>query len=348
MCSGSLVLPRAAKTSEIAERGTEIHAFIRRVLRGSSRDASLALVPTAWKTTCAGIDFQRLVGDLSNVRSEIAFSLDVATDEVKELGQNIGRNYPPPPNATTIYGSSDIIGSLEDGTWSVDDVKTGYGDVTPPEENMQLLFFALILSLLHGGSKVASRLKHIRADGKVFSEAHVYDQFALDEYASKLVELVEREAKARAQYAATGTVDVHEGPWCTYCPARSSCPAKMSLMRLMLPELEAVSGKVFMMTKAEQGRAWELAHDRIAPLLESVLDSLKESAKEEMIPLPNGKMLAPSPQSRETFSTVHGIELLRKLGATDAQIDDCYRTTEFEKVLAMKAETAIKNMRKRA
>lgn len=63
-CPASHVLPRVEETSEAAERGTEIHEFLRRWLSDPDhRERYLDLVPIEWRETCARLDIHSLLAD---------------------------------------------------------------------------------------------------------------------------------------------------------------------------------------------------------------------------------------------------------------------------------------------
>jgi hypothetical protein len=340
-CPASAVLPAVTTHGAAAVRGVDIHAFVRRVLGGMTRAAALAFLSKESRATCEAIDFQRIVGDLHDVRSEVAYALNVRTDEVRELGFNIGRAYPD-LGADWVYGTLDIEGMRLDDVPVAPDIKTGFADVTPPAENFQLGFFGRVLALKHGASEIDARILKIRTDGSVWTDPGSYDQFAIDEWGDRLIEVVDGVAKARAEYKATGVAHVSPGSWCKYCPAFHACPAKVALASRMLPELQAIDGRVAAMTPEQRGRAWVVAHDQIAPLLDGIVEALKESATIEPFPLPNGKWLAETRQERDSFDKAVALALLRQLGATEAQLAACHRTIEVKPVKEVRFPKAAK------
>ena len=63
-CPASHVLPRVEETSDAAERGTEIHEFLRLVVTSPEhREQYLGLVPLAWRNTCVNLDLNALLED---------------------------------------------------------------------------------------------------------------------------------------------------------------------------------------------------------------------------------------------------------------------------------------------
>ena len=342
-CPASCVLPGADVTTDDSTRGNNGHSFVSRVIGGMPRAAALEQVPEELRATCTGIDFRKLVGDLTSVRAEVAYAYDTKTRTARELGVNIGRKYPP-TSATEIAGTLDIEGNREDGVPCVPDLKFGFGDVTHPRENFQTLFFGLVRSTIKRTDEAEARILRIRANGEVILTSHVFGRFDLDEYADALEEIVAGVAEARRAYLENGLTRVHAGPWCTYCPAFASCPRKQLLVRQMLPELQAlagpdaaaIDGRIQAMSVVDAGRAWS-KYKEIKTVFEAVEESLKARAKREALPLANGKEAALSSYSQASFSKVRAMELLRIRGATDEEIASCNVERTVEKVIEKKA-----------
>ena len=315
-CPTSAVLPASSRTLRVGKRGTDIHRHIQRVANGMPVASSLLLVPADVRATCSGIDFKRLWGDMDEVRSEVAYALNVRTDEVRKVGQNIDRAYPD-LGADWIYGTLDLEGKRIDDVWVVPDVKTGFLKVEEPDENFQLGFGGRVLSLLHGTDEIDARILNIRTDGSVYTQPGHYDRLELDEWGDRFIEVVDGVAAARLGSEPPNNSEppkVSEGSWCRYCPALNSCPAKTTMARAMLPTLTELEGKLAAMTLEQRGRAYEIAHDQIKPSLDRVLEYIKTSAVTENVPLSNGMVLAPTYQNRENFVQERALDLLRKLG----------------------------------
>jgi hypothetical protein len=329
-CAASHVLPGIATSSSYAKRGTEIAAFIRRVLGGMSREESAKLVTVeAWRATCVHLDFAKLVGDLSQVRGEMAYALDVETDAVRELGSNIGRGYPA-LSATEIGGTDDIEGMRIDDVPVVIDVKTGQ-PVTRCQDNPQIKFFARILQLRTGAAEVEGRIAYVREDGQIDRDCYTFSAFELDSFGDELAALVDKVSSARAHLANGGTLTVSSGDHCTYCPAMASCPRYTSLARTMVSDVEQISAQLEMMTPEQQGVAWEKAR-AIEKLLDVVVDGLKALAKQSPIPLANGKTVKPIDVARRSLVQESALSLLRTKGATAAEIDGCYASSTVVQV----------------
>ena len=347
-CPASAVLPASTRTLKVGKRGVGIHSFVQRVAGGMAVQESLLLTPAEWRATCAGIDFKRLWGDLDDVRPEVAYGLNVRTDEVREIGVNISRAYPTDLGPEWIFGTLDLEGRRLDDVWCAPDLKTGFLEQADPEENFQLAFGSRVLSIVHDSDEIDSRVLNIRTDGSVFVQPGNFDRLALDEWSDRFIEVVDGVAQARIEHAQTGRVTVNQGSWCRYCSALNSCPAKTAMARAMLPTLADLDAKLSTLTLEERGRAYEIAHGQIKPTLERILDFIKASAVQEAIPLPDGKVLAPTYQTRETFVQERALTLLRELGARQDQLDNLYVTKEVEVVKAVRPLTAAKNKKKGA
>lgn len=330
-CSASHVLPAIYDSSAYADRGVAIARFIRAVLGGAPVDAALTAIPDpAWRDTCKHLQWQKVVGDLSHVRGEVAYALDVETDEVAELGQNIGRAYPAlGPNQ--IAGSDDIEGVRLDDVPVVADVKTGHLEVTACEENAQIRFFCRVRQLLLNAPIVEGRILYVREDGFVRPDCHEFGAFDLESFQDDLRTMVRRVAEARLQYANGEALPVSSGDHCRYCPGKASCPRYTALARAMLPDLTNVAARLASMSPEDQGRAVVLAKD-CERLLGAVLDALKELAHSAPIPLPNGKTFKVTEYERNDFSRERAVAALRERGATDEDIAKLYVASTVESV----------------
>jgi PD-(D/E)XK nuclease superfamily protein len=338
-CPAWLAFPHVDHESEHAARGHVIHRYGKAVLSGTAPLQALAAVKDPeTRATCAAIDWAKVGGDLRDVVCEAAYAVDVKARTARFIGVDIGRDYERngPLGEWEVPGACDLVGNNPDGRPVVDDLKTGFLDVEPAAYNAQGLMLASAVHLHHGAAEVEFRISHLKASGKVWNDAAVHtaldvDNF-LDDYEAALVEA--REAKH--VYLAGGTPNVTEGEHCRYCPAANHCPAKARLVRAMLPELEGVDAALATATPEQAGAAWALAHDRIAPLLNRILDLLKERARRERLPLPDGRELRESLSARETLHAESILALARKYGATDEEVAECYHEATVRRIIAAK------------
>ncbi len=332
-CPGSLVLSRVHRTSADAERGHGIHAFCCAVLSGTPVETALATVDVQYRETCQFLEWQKLGGDLADVRTEVSYALDPFARTARFLGVNIARQYAQfdlGPNE--IPGSLDIEGMRFDDVWCVQDLKTGHLDVEHAETNGQGLFFGAVFHLLHGAREVEFRVNRVHASGKVTLESSaLYTAWEIDTFLDAYADALTRARAERRVYLAGGVPTVAVGPWCRYCEAYENCPAQAALARRMLPTAEAIEARLQRLTLPEAGRAWALAKD-IEGRLDRIFEALKGRARQEPLPTRPGKQVRPIEVERSDFSRERAIELLTELGATAEQVGQLYVTRTIEQI----------------
>lgn len=316
-CPESVFLPQSRSTSDDAEDGHDVHAFAHDLIENVNVTEALAKRPSRLHKRLGNIRRHDLVGDLSDqVRSEVAYALNVVTDEVRELGVGIDREYPEDFGDEWIFGTVDIEGYRLDGVWACKDLKSGMLEVTPAAANLQLLFFGRVLWLLHG-KEVVGEIVRVRPDGSTFTESGArYRAFDLDSFGDKLLEI--REA-ILALEKKTREVATNEGSWCRYCAAFASCPAKQQLVRNLIPELEGIRDRVHTLSLEDAGKAW-VKLKRIGQLYDVVEAALKERAAQRFLPTRPGYHVKPIRIERENFDQAAALALLRELGATPEQL----------------------------
>ena len=260
-CPASLALPKAHRSTVYAERGHDKHGYVRAVIAGVPAGTALAAVDAADRATCAAIEWPRLIGDLTDVRCEVAYALDPIARTARFLGVNVGRDYEQfnlGPNE--IPGSLDIEGRRFDGVPVVRDLKTGYLEVTDAEENGQGLFFAAVMYLITGAPEVCFEIMKLKPSGEIFTESSAtYGAFELNSFLDELEEALVDSRTARRVYLTGGTPDVSVGSWCRYCEAMESCPAYTRLARSMSSDVANLESRVESLTLAEAGVAWRKA-----------------------------------------------------------------------------------------
>ena len=329
-CPASCVLPAINISGDDATRGREIHAFIRRIANRMAREEALSLVPSEHRQVCEGIDLARIFGGLSDVRGEVAYAIDIRDTKVEELGINLSRNYPA-LGVNEFAGTNDIEGTRLDGVPVVCDVKTGFLEVTQTKDNAQQKFHARARQLMTGADEVEARLIFIGSDGRVTLDCHTFDSFELESFDDELIELRDRILVAKDRYDIAGEVSVSSGSWCRYCPAMAACPAYTALARTMADDVATIGEQLAAMTPSQQGVALVKAKE-IEKLLESVLEGLKALARQNPIPLPNGKIYTETNSHATSFDQASAVAMLRTLGAADAEVETLYRRIETHPV----------------
>jgi hypothetical protein len=332
-CPASLALPKAHRSTAYSHRGHGIHGFVRAIIAGVPRDVALAAVDAADRATCAGIEWPKLIGDLAEVECEAAFALDPIARTARFLGVDVGRDYARfslGPNE--IPGTADIRGVRFDGVPVVRDLKTGYLEVTDAEDNGQGLFFAAVLYLMLGAPEVCFEIMKLKPSGEIVTDSTAtYGAFELDSFLDALEEALVESRTARRVYLAGGTPDVTVGPWCRYCEAMESCPAYTRLARSMAADVADLESRVESLTLPEAGVAWRKAK-QIEAMLGRVLEALKARARQDPLPIENGKIVKAISFERNDFDRAVALEMLRARGATDEDIRSLYRASMVEQV----------------
>lgn len=345
-CPASSVLPATQVHREDSARGTSIHRFARLGARGVPIEEAIRHVAPKWQATCWSLDWQTLLGGITQLRSENAFAIDVLTQQVRFLGEDSGRDYSS-LGPTEYAGTEDIGGIDYDGMPVTDDLKTGWQPVTPCAENSQVKFHALRIHLETGADRVRGRISYLREDGGVRPDVHIFTRIELEDFLDELVDLIPRIEAARAQLAAGSMPATSSGPWCRFCPAVSTCPSKTALARALGGDSDVVLRELRAMTKEQQGAAYVKAKE-IQRLLEMILDGLDDCARKESFPSRLGKIVKEIAYDKQQFSIAQAIELLHALGATREQIDSCYSTRAVRQIREVNDPNAVKVKKARA
>ena len=119
----------------------------------------------------------------------------------------------------------------------------------------------------------------------------------------------ERWSRLARIVAASGSGSPKMGSHCKYCPAMVSCPAHRATLAAMLD----VGVAVEQMTPELVGEAWTKLK-AIESMAERVDFAIRERARREPIPLPNGKHLRLVESSRTSQDAKAMAERLRALG----------------------------------
>lgn len=223
-CPASHVLPRIEATSEYAASGQERHAALAARVTCTTRQEW----SEATQRWLDGID-DDVIAHLRSAGVEVAYAHDVLWDETRVIGEDIGRAYGE-LRPTEIAGSADYVVSGPDYLCVVD-LKTGRGEVTPPERNAQLATLALMAAQAQAWKGPVAVELLLAPEGmtprRVMAELSPAD---LARHAADLVVMHGRIYEARADVEAGRTPrHVVTGSHCRYCPAQASCPERSAL-----------------------------------------------------------------------------------------------------------------------
>jgi CRISPR/Cas system-associated exonuclease Cas4 (RecB family) len=350
-CPASVVLPQASRTNEWAERGHELHRFLRAVLTGTPADAALLKVSDENRETASKIDFRKLGGDLTDVRCEAAYAINPRKLSARLLGLDIGRDYTA-HNLTVdeVPGSDDIEGMYYE-TPAVLDAKFGFERVAPAEDNIQLKLYCAARAWITGAEEVEGRICYVKPSGNVQVDSHLFDRFELDAFAMEAERTLDEVAEARRVYLAGVVPQVNPGEHCKNCGAIDVCPAQVKLARAMVTEADALGvnlsdielrTRIESLTLEQAGAAWKKMR-QIGTLLDRVETALKARAAQYPLPLGNGKEVRPVTYEKESFVQARALQMLRDKGATEGEISTIYRTT----VIDTPRECAVQSAKRR-
>lgn len=283
-CRASSALPRVwRESSDDAEAGTARHAYLERIANGATPDESLAQVPEAHRATCAAIDLDDLAGEL-RMSAEVALAYRPSTDTARVLGQGLARDYSAVAE-DEIPLTVDLAGIAPDRV-EVGDYKTGWRTLPPAAVNWQMRGGALALARAFDRDEAGATLIYVRDGAVIRRDRAEFDALDLLGFAADLRRAWDR---ALADRESGAHVEPTEGPWCRYCPAAQSCPAKVGLIRAALAG--ELSGPV---TTATAAALYPRLDDAIKLLGKVKAEIVAMAAKEPIL-------LSAAPDGTETW-----------------------------------------------
>lgn len=279
-CPASFALDQARSTGADAIKGVENHDGI---------EVNLVAGETSKHEVV-----RQAVDGATGLEVEVAYAIDVFAETAREIGKRIKRDYGPVAD-TEIVLTLDLKAARPDGTW-VWDWKSRER-VTPALRNLQLRAACVAVMLTEGHSRVHGGIGYLDNDE---ADVHTFDAFDAATFFADMRLMLNRIGAARALVATGGKPEVHTGSWCKYCPAIAYCPAHTRLAMSMLGELDFVEKEIAFMTAEQAGKSWVLLR-QIQTLADKVEASLRLRARQDVVPLPNGKRLALVEKSRASF-----------------------------------------------
>lgn len=323
-CPSSAKLPQIASTGEWAERGTTIHEFCRRILKGlDGREEMIKKAPKKDRELLEIINARDTIIEYGEcILCEPAFIIDVRNGDVRYLGENIYRNYGE-RSPYEVGVSLDVVWRSVGGEICIDDWKTGMA-VALPEDNYQIKLQAYAVMKHFSLDEINAGVTYIDTTGDFNRVAQTLTSLDVD--------FTLEEVKTAIDVALAAGVDqLHEGSWCKYCPAANSCPAKINFASALIGKLTSI-GEVSTMTPIEAGQAWELAK-KAEKVVEDIIEKLKTI---DDIQLPNGKVVRPIISTTKSFDQSKARGLILKLGGTTEDFDTLYSKNTHEKYMAVK------------
>lgn len=323
-CPASLQLPHTYNTSEAAERGTAIHAYLEQIVSGKTTDEALAVVPEKYRNDCADVNLDKFWGiQYRDLKAEVSMAVNVHTGVARVLGSN--RNYAT-VTPDEFYGTADYIGRTQDGILVVGDFKTGLANVSHPRSNWQLKTLAYILSQLHGENEVEVAIVKTEGEGQLLS--HRFDSLDLAVIAEDLRILHGKLQKPQAP---------KEGKWCDWCPAYKSCPAKVTMLRELAAAPNVTADKIVDELKSGDAKQAYRRYRTIKTALQKVEAELRMLTEREPIDLGDGFFYGPVKQTREEIDGKVAFEAVMGLYGADvakAAVGFTTSKTAIEKAIA--------------
>lgn len=241
-CPASAALPQVhdGYPNDFRERGTAIHAYIDRIAQlrreGFPLDQAcvdaLAEVDEQWRAACEQVDVEAL-GHRTTLSTEVSLAYDWKADTGRVLTPVAPRQYEIDPDREVAL-TLDVAG-VGARHVAVADFKGPYAWLPEPSRSLQLGVGALTLARIHRARSASLEYLRVRSDGSVSRWAAELDVFGIETVAERVQTMMRDVEQIRVDiYNGEVIPNVTEGPWCTYCKARNTCPAKVQLVRSVL------------------------------------------------------------------------------------------------------------------
>ena len=308
-CPASLVLPTTLdiSSSDAAARGTAIHAYLERVSNEDSE--AMARVAEEYRPYCETLDLDDLPLGAGFV-AEAAFALDLSTGEARVMGHGLDRGYQKTLKPVEIPGTADVVQVGPDHVY-VGDYKTGRS-VHVARDSWQMKMLGLMAARAYGKSSAVVEIIQLMEDGSVYKNQAEWDEWDLQEIFARVFHVagLVRGLRDRGDLTAS---DVVEGDHCQWCPAFSSCPAKIALLNhLVTTDEKAIkSGVHSRLTMANAHEAYTMWR-RMKKIVDEVGAALHAYAKRAPIDLENGKVYGPVETVRESLDPQTTVDVVKK------------------------------------
>lgn len=212
-------------------KGTDVHRFLE-LCAEVGRDAALEQVGEQWRPLCAEIDLAKLSREL-NCSTEVALAYNWREDTTRRLYPIAHRRAYEIDESCEVAMRLDLLGA-SDLAVLIGDYKGPHAWLPAPAESYQLGTGAVAAARLLGRSSAVLEYIRIRDDSTVYKIRAELDVFGLEAAAERVRGTMEAVQRVRAVIAAGQVPNVSEGPWCRYCNARQSCPAKTAIIRQLV------------------------------------------------------------------------------------------------------------------
>ncbi len=182
------------------------------------------------------------------------------------------------------------------------DWKTGWSDVAPAEENVQLRAGALAACRTYGRSRAIVGIIRVHDDEEPFVDQAELGPFELEAFATELRELGKEVFLAREAVKRGALPRLSIGRHCQWCPAIRVCPAQAGALRAFKDD-DTAGGLIppQPMSLEAAGVAYEIA-EGLRLRLQKIIAACYAVAKKTPIPLSNGEVLGEVTTKRDSLA----------------------------------------------
>lgn len=294
-CPTSLALSPVYETTGASIGGTENHAELETEVREYRKTGDATKLRPGLSEILAGHEVLAI---------ERAFIVNVRDNTVRDLGESIGRNYGAFDPTCEVPTTLDLVFRRRDtGRVVILDWKSRKR-VTRAASNWQVKVQVLAVTSWMDLPEVDAGICYLDNWEQDVAE---FDAFDCGAIASDI------HAALGKALAAKDTDPVHLGPWCDYCPAQTSCPGRAAIVRAAIADTDIDVGELNEISDERAGQIYV----RLSALLsagERAMDVLKDRAKRQGLPLPNGKHLRLIECTRKSVDGKKAQQLLLEAG----------------------------------
>jgi hypothetical protein len=268
-CPTSAALEQVRQTGEAAIIGTDNHSGVESQLREYRKTGDASKLVDGLREVVDGYEV---------IAVERAFVVNTQTATVRDLGEDIGRNYGDVDGAHEVPLTVDVVlrhrttGKVKLLDWK------SRRRVTRADRNWQVK--AQVVAVMEWLSIDSIEAGICYLDDWECDTAH-FDAFDSGAIAQEIGAVLSKVQNAK------GTDPVHIGPWCDYCSAQTSCPGRAALVKAAVGDTGA---DLVNMSDEQAGEIW-VRLNTLLETAEKARDVLKDRARRTGLPLPNGKHL---------------------------------------------------------
>lgn len=308
-CLGSAVLPQASEEFDSTSKGKALHAFLRSVGLGVTRQDALTDVPEPFRKDAERVDVPE---DIVHGWPELGLALDLTKGTARAFRPDMTREQVFTARLPHEVGMLPDWVAVQGERALVRDWKIGWQeDLGPAADHLQLLIYTASALLAFAKDEARGELWHWdgvrwRVDGVTL------DFLGALEVLERVRTLTEKTKLARREYESNGTLPrLSLGKWCAWCPAQRACPARSLAVREAIQRADGAGEPLAAMNPQEAGQAYQrLKLARTA--IDAMLVDLESIAGQTPLPLPDGTVLRQQEREVTRIDAPAAEEWLRK------------------------------------